>query len=135
MVELLARTARPANLIAGNGMCLSGRIVNYFKAILGDSRHNLLFADYRAAGTLGQTIQRDEAAGGYVDINKFDITAGIKHRRILSPRRQERLAAIRKRHAAPAENWHRQWRSEGKKTRWLQGWMRSIKIGNNRCRS
>lgn len=32
MVQHLARTARPAIVIAGNGMCSSGRIVNYLKA-------------------------------------------------------------------------------------------------------
>jgi len=32
MAEHLARTGRPAIVIAGNGMCSSGRIVNYLKA-------------------------------------------------------------------------------------------------------
>jgi len=46
MVEYLARSARPAIVIAGNGMCSSGRIVNYLKAMLGDKRHNVLFVGY-----------------------------------------------------------------------------------------
>ena len=35
IVEHLAQTARPAIVIAGNGMCSGGRIVNYLKAMLG----------------------------------------------------------------------------------------------------
>jgi metallo-beta-lactamase family protein len=33
--------------VTGSGMCASGRIVNYLKAMLGDSRHNVLFVDYQ----------------------------------------------------------------------------------------
>ncbi len=79
MVEHLARTARPAIVIAGNGMCSSGRIVNYLKAMLGDSRHNVLFVGYQAAGTPGQAIQTFGPKGGYVDLEgeRLDIRAGI----------------------------------------------------------
>ncbi len=79
MVKHLARTARPAIVIAGNGMCSSGRIVNYLKAMLGDSRHNVLFVGYQAAGTPGQAIQTFGPQGGYVDIEgeRLDIRAGI----------------------------------------------------------
>ncbi|TVT72640.1 MAG: MBL fold metallo-hydrolase [Pseudomonas sp.] len=79
MVEHLARTARPAIVIAGNGMCSSGRIVNYLKAMLGDLRHNVLFVGYQAAGTPGQAIQTYGPKGGYVDIEgeRLDIRAGI----------------------------------------------------------
>lgn len=79
MVEHLARTARPAVVIAGNGMCSSGRIVNYLKAMLGDQRHNVLFVGYQAAGTPGQAIQTFGPVGGYVDLDgeRFDIRAGI----------------------------------------------------------
>ena len=37
MVRHLAATARPAIVIAGSGMCSSGRIVNYLKAMLHDT--------------------------------------------------------------------------------------------------
>jgi len=79
MVEHLTRTARPAVVIAGNGMCSSGRIVNYLKAMLGDKRHNVLFVGYQAAGTPGRAIQAHGPTGGYVDIDgeRFDIRAGI----------------------------------------------------------
>ncbi|WP_425354255.1 hypothetical protein [Ectopseudomonas mendocina] len=43
MVNRLTRTAQPAIVIAGNGMCSSGRVVNYLKNMLGDVRHNVLF--------------------------------------------------------------------------------------------
>lgn len=79
MVQHLARTARPAIVIAGNGMCSSGRIVNYLKAMLGDSRHNVLFVGYQAAGTPGRAIQTFGSDGGYVDLDgeRLDIKAGV----------------------------------------------------------
>lgn len=79
MVHHLARTARPAIVIAGNGMCSSGRIVNYLKAMLGDARHNVLFVGYQAAGTPGRAIQTYGPKGGYVDLDgeRLDIKAGI----------------------------------------------------------
>jgi metallo-beta-lactamase family protein len=79
MVGYLARSARPAIVIAGNGMCSSGRIVNYLKAMLGDQRHNILFVGYQAAGTPGQAIQRFGPKGGYVDLDgeRLAIRAGV----------------------------------------------------------
>lgn len=79
MVQHLLRTARPAIVIAGNGMCSSGRIVNYLKAMLGDPRHNVLFVGYQAAGTLGQALQTFGPKGGYVDHEgeRLDIRAGV----------------------------------------------------------
>ncbi len=46
-VNYLTSTARPAIVIAGNGMCAGGRIVNYLKAMLGDARHNVVFVGYQ----------------------------------------------------------------------------------------
>lgn len=56
MVRHLAESTRPAIVIAGGGMCSSGRIVDYLKAMLGDPRHNVLFVGYQAKGTLGESI-------------------------------------------------------------------------------
>lgn len=69
MVRHLARTGRPAIVIAGNGMCSSGRIVNYLKAMLGEPRHNVLFVGYQASGTTGQIIQTFGPKGGYADLD------------------------------------------------------------------
>lgn len=79
MVQHLARTARPAIVIAGNGMCSSGRIVNYLKAMLGDSRHNVLFVGYQAKGTPGNAIQRYGPQGGYIVLEgeRRTIRAGV----------------------------------------------------------
>ncbi|MBT8765766.1 MBL fold metallo-hydrolase RNA specificity domain-containing protein [Metapseudomonas boanensis] len=79
MVRHLASTARPAIVIAGNGMCSGGRIVNYLKTMLGDKRHNVLFVGYQARGTPGQIIQQFGPKGGYVDLDneRFEIRAGI----------------------------------------------------------
>lgn len=69
MVRHLTSTARPAIVIAGNGMCSSGRIVNYLKAMLQDPRHDVLFVDYQAQGTPGNAIQQHGPRGGYVDLD------------------------------------------------------------------
>jgi metallo-beta-lactamase family protein len=79
MVDALARSARPAIVIAASGMCSGGRIVNYLKAMLGDPRHDVLFCGYQAAGTPGREIQTYGPRGGYVELDgrRFDIRAGI----------------------------------------------------------
>ena len=70
MVNRLAQIAQPAIVIAGNGMCSSGRIVNYLKAMLGDERHDVLFVGYQAEGTTGRQIQRFAHKGGYVEMDE-----------------------------------------------------------------
>ena len=79
IVEHLTATARPAIVIAGNGMCSGGRIVNYLKAMLGDPRHNVVFVGYQGKGTPGRDIQVHGPDGGYVDLEgqRVDIRAGI----------------------------------------------------------
>ncbi|MCP5249665.1 MAG: MBL fold metallo-hydrolase [Candidatus Accumulibacter sp.] len=78
-VDYLARTARPAIVIAASGMCSGGRIVNYLKAMLGDPRHDVLFIGYQASGTPGRDIQRYGPKGGYVvlDGQRYAIRAGV----------------------------------------------------------
>lgn len=75
----LVSSARPAIVIAGNGMCSSGRIVNYLKAMLGDPRHDVLFVGYQARGTPGHVIQRFGPGNGYVEFDgqRYDICAGV----------------------------------------------------------
>ncbi|TBU86370.1 MBL fold metallo-hydrolase RNA specificity domain-containing protein [Phytopseudomonas dryadis] len=79
ILTYLARSARPAIVIAGNGMCSSGRIVNYLKAMLGDPRHDVLFVGYQARGTPGHAIQRFGPQNGYVELDgqRYDIRAGV----------------------------------------------------------
>ncbi|MEB0018838.1 MBL fold metallo-hydrolase RNA specificity domain-containing protein, partial [Pseudomonas sp. RTB3] len=78
-VNYLASTGRPAIVIAGSGMCSGGRIVNYLKAMLGDSRHNVLFVGYQAKGTPGAAIQQRGQKGGYVELDRerYPIVAGV----------------------------------------------------------
>ncbi|KTB85836.1 MBL fold metallo-hydrolase RNA specificity domain-containing protein [Pseudomonas syringae] len=78
-VNYLASTARPAIVIAGNGMCAGGRVVNYLKAMLGDSRHNVVFVGYQGKGTPGAAIQAHGPSGGYVELDRerYDIRAGV----------------------------------------------------------
>jgi len=79
VVNHLTQTARPAIVIAGNGMCSGGRIVNYLKAMLHDSRHDVLFVGYQAQGTPGHSIQQYGPRGGYVDLDgeRFEIRAKV----------------------------------------------------------
>lgn len=69
VVNYLKSTGRPAIVIAGNGMCSGGRIVNYLKAMLGDPRHEVMFVGYQAKGTPGAVIQACEGAEGFVQID------------------------------------------------------------------
>ncbi len=64
-VKYLQKTARPAIVISASGMCTSGRVVNYLKALLGDERTDILFTGYQAQGTPGRDIQK-YSKGGYV---------------------------------------------------------------------
>ncbi|WP_235041853.1 MBL fold metallo-hydrolase [Vreelandella profundi] len=78
-VEYLAKTGRPAVVIAASGMCAGGRIMNYLKAMLSDERHQVLFVGYQGAGTPGRTIQQYGPQGGWVEIDgqRLDIKAGV----------------------------------------------------------
>jgi len=78
-VAYLRKTARPCVVIAAGGMCSGGRIVNYLKALLGDSRTDVLFVGYQAAGTPGRDIQEYGPQGGYVvfDGQHYPIRARI----------------------------------------------------------
>jgi metallo-beta-lactamase family protein len=78
MVNRLVQTAQPAIVIAGNGMCSSGRIVNYLKAMLHDPRHDVLFVGYQARGTPGRAIQVHGPGGGYVELDGERYKVGAK---------------------------------------------------------
>lgn len=78
VVNYLKSTGRPAIVIAGNGMCSGGRIVNYLKAMLGDPRHEVLFVGYQAKGTPGAVIQASEGAEGFVQIDLDGEAYGIR---------------------------------------------------------
>lgn len=69
VVNYLKSTGRPAIVIAGNGMCSAGRIVNYLKVMIGDPRHEVMFVGYQAKGTPGAVIQASEGAEGFVQID------------------------------------------------------------------
>lgn len=69
VVNYLKSTGRPAIVIAGNGMCSGGRIVNYLKAMLGDPRHEVVFVGYQVRGTPGARIQACEGMLGGVGVD------------------------------------------------------------------
>ncbi len=78
-VNYLAKTARPAVVIAASGMCSGGRVVNYLKALLGDARHQVLFVGYQAKGTPGYAIQKYGPQGGWVELDgdKYTVAAQV----------------------------------------------------------
>lgn len=101
-VDYLARTARPAIVIAASGMCSGGRIVNYLKALLGDPRHDVLFKGYQAAGTRGRDIQQNGPRGGWVELDgqRYTIPRRRPHPgRLFGPRRPAGSAQFRRPHA------------------------------------
>ncbi|WP_460418429.1 MBL fold metallo-hydrolase [Pseudomonas sp. microsymbiont 2] len=69
VVNYLKSTGRPAIVIAGNGMCSGGRIVNYLKAMLGDPRHEVMFVGHQVKGTPGAVIQASEEEEGLVRVD------------------------------------------------------------------
>lgn len=77
-VNYLASTGRPAIVIAGNGMCSSGRIVNYLKAMLSDRRHHVVFVGYQAKGTPGAVIQACEGARDFVSTDLDGVMVDVR---------------------------------------------------------
>lgn len=78
-VEYLARTGRPAVVIAASGMAAGGRVVNYLKAMIENPQHHVLFVGYQAAGTPGRAIQQFGPRGGWVELDgqRYRIRAGV----------------------------------------------------------
>ncbi|MDV3503117.1 MBL fold metallo-hydrolase [Marinobacter sp. M-5] len=78
-VDYLARTNRPCVVLAGSGMCAGGRVVNYLKTMLGDSRNDVLFVGYQAAGTPGRDILTYGPQGGWVELDgeRYEIRAQV----------------------------------------------------------
>jgi len=83
-VAYLAKTKRPAIVIAASGMCTGGRVVNYLKALITDERNDILFVGYQAKGTPGRDIQKYgspkyKEQGGYVELDgkRYTINASV----------------------------------------------------------
>lgn len=78
-VAYLAKTQRPAIVIAASGMCTGGRVVNYLKALITDERNDILFVGYQAKGTAGRDIQKYGMENGYVELDgeRFAIKAKV----------------------------------------------------------
>ncbi|WP_305906529.1 MBL fold metallo-hydrolase [Methylomarinum sp. Ch1-1] len=78
-VDYLRKTARPCVVIAASGMCSGGRIMDYLKALIEDSRTDILFSGYQAAGTAGRHIQQYAEKHGYVELDRrhYTINAGV----------------------------------------------------------
>ncbi len=78
-VAYLAKTKRPAIVIAASGMCSGGRVVNYLKALLGHPSHDIAFVGYQAQGAPGRDIQQYGPRGGWVQLDgeRYPIRARI----------------------------------------------------------
>jgi metallo-beta-lactamase family protein len=78
-VAYLAKTRRPAVVLAASGMVSGGRILNYMKAMLEDEHHAVLFVGYQARGTHGRTIQEYGPRKGWVEIDgkRYTIKAEV----------------------------------------------------------
>ena len=69
VVNYLKSTGRPAIVIAGNGICSGGRIVNYLKAMLGDPRHEVLFVGCQVRNSPGAVIQASQGRAGELRVS------------------------------------------------------------------
>ncbi|MZI96024.1 MBL fold metallo-hydrolase [Vibrio sp. CAIM 722] len=74
LVNRLASTGEPAIVAAASGMCEGGRIIDYLKALLPDSRTDVIFAGYQAVGTLGHELQSGQ---GHVDIDGVQVEVNV----------------------------------------------------------
>ncbi len=83
VVRYLADTKKPAIVIAASGMATGGRIVNYLKAMLEESRHNILFVGYQVSGTPGHEILKGACSKGVfgnveLDGQQYEVRAGVE---------------------------------------------------------
>ncbi|WP_409525358.1 MBL fold metallo-hydrolase RNA specificity domain-containing protein [Nitrincola sp. MINF-07-Sa-05] len=78
-VDYLAKTGQPAVVIAASGMAAGGRVMNYLKAMIEDSRHQVLFVGYQAPGTPGHQIQNATPGKDEVTLEgqRYRINAGV----------------------------------------------------------
>jgi len=72
LVSYLARSGKPAIVIAASGMCAGGRVVNYLKAMLENPIHQILFVGHQARGTPGAQILARAASKGWVELDGRD---------------------------------------------------------------
>ena len=79
LVSFLARSKKPAIVIAASGMCAGGRIVNYLKAMLENPVHQILFVGHQARGTPGAQILARAANKGFVELDdhQYQINAEV----------------------------------------------------------
>ncbi|EJO93845.1 beta-lactamase domain-containing protein [Ectopseudomonas mendocina DLHK] len=79
MVKRLVQTAQPAIVIAGNGMCSSGRIVSYLKTMHRRCHAQRFVRRLPGRGTTGRQIQRFGSRGRFVimDGQPYDIRGQI----------------------------------------------------------
>lgn len=69
LVDYLARTGRPAVIIAASGMATGGRVVDYLKRMLPDPQHAVVLVGYLAPGTPGRAIADAGPNGGEVELD------------------------------------------------------------------
>ncbi len=79
-VNYLAKTSRPAIVLAASGMCSGGRIVNYLKALIENPLTDIIFVGYQAQGTSGREIQQSvnkKVAKVTIEGTSYTVNAGI----------------------------------------------------------
>ena len=77
--EELVRIPGPAIIVAGSGMCTGGRIMNHLLKGLEDSRNDVLFVGYQAAGTPGREIAgHGKGKNGYVYLDNVKVNVNAR---------------------------------------------------------
>jgi metallo-beta-lactamase family protein len=73
--KALVKSKVPAIIISASGMATGGRVLHHLKALLGDSRHSIVFAGYQAGGTRGRRL-----VDGHHSVRIFGRTVEVKAR-------------------------------------------------------
>ena len=76
LIRYLQHHELPAIVIAGSGMCVGGRVVNYLKHFVGQEETDIVFVGYQAAGTPGSYLQRGSDWVS-LDGRKFEVRAKV----------------------------------------------------------
>lgn len=75
--QYVAKSKEPAIIIAANGMCEAGRVLNHLKEGVENEKNTILLVGYMAEGTLGYKIQNKEKILN-IDNKEYQLKADVQ---------------------------------------------------------